>query len=165
MLCRRRPAILRHPGQEGTAKSPSTATMPNVPWPGRWRPGCTCPGTGPKTCPDVPNPCARGGLLPDQAADRLGPARPSQGLGCVLGLRDRGRRLRRQPQLPDGLEKRRKHYVLASAPLHRGPVAARRADATGRCPGGGGAVVALGDLAGGEPAGCAGGLSRCVAGA
>ena len=50
---------------------------------------------------------------------------------------DRGRRLRRQPQLPGWLgEASQALRGRCPRQLRRGPVAARRADATGRCPGG-----------------------------
>src|SRR5271166_2454150 len=126
-------------GRLATARSRSTATTPSAPSPGR------SPREGQR---------ARGGHLPDQAADRPGSSRPGPGVGCALRLCDCGRRLRRQPQLPGWLGEA-SQALRGRCPrrLRRGPVAARRADATGRCPGGGagGAVVALGDLAGGEP--------------
>src|SRR5208283_5764129 len=109
---------------------------------------------GPRRRPSREGQGARGGHLPDQAADRPGSSRPGPGVGCALRLCDCGRRLRRQPQLPGWLGEA-SQALRGRCPrrLRRGPVAARRADATGRCPGegAGGAVVALGDLAGGEP--------------
>ena len=100
---------------------------------------------------------------PQIALDLL---RPGPGVGCALHLCDCGRRLRRQPQLPGWLGEA-SQALRGRCPrrLRRGPVAARRADATGRCPGGGGAARSwrFGYLAGGSRAEYAGGLSRCVA--
>src|SRR5512135_798414 len=151
----RGPPVLRHPGQgrqlPGHRQLPLRRTHPGL---ASRHPTVPAEGLGRRRVAAGQGPGAGGDRLPDQAADRSGPPGPGQGLGRALGLCDRRRGLRRQPQLP-GRPGAAPPALRGCRPrrLRRGAVSARRGGAPGRCPdpGPSGAVVALGGLAGGEP--------------
>ena len=78
VLRRRRPPVLRHPGQDRQLSGHRQLPLRrDAPWPGRSPPGSTCPSTG----PTIPSAGSKANVPEEvtfqtKPADRLGPARP-----------------------------------------------------------------------------------------